>query len=81
MYTMGTVLRHGSEEQKRRWLPAIASGELRLQVFGVTEPEAGSETTRIRTTATRDVGREVYVINGRKVFISRASTWRLSSAV
>jgi acyl-CoA dehydrogenase len=72
MYTMGTVLRHGSEEQKQRWLPSIASGELRLQVFGVTEPEAGSETTRIRTTATRDVEREVYVINGRKIFISRA---------
>ena len=53
MYIMGTLLRHGSEEQKRRYLPAIASGELRLQAFGVTEPDAGSETTRIRTRARR----------------------------
>src|SRR3712207_2760356 len=50
MYIMGTLLRHGSEEQKRRWLPQIAAGELRLQAFGVTEPNAGSETTRIQTT-------------------------------
>ncbi|MDE2804122.1 MAG: acyl-CoA dehydrogenase family protein, partial [Gemmatimonadota bacterium] len=49
MYTMGTLLRHGSDEQKRRWLPGIASGELRLQAFAVTEPDAGSDTTRIRT--------------------------------
>src|SRR2546429_7469375 len=69
MYTMGTLLRHGSEEQKRRYLPKIASGELRLQAFGVTEPNAGSETTRIETTAVRKGGH--YVVNGQKVFISR----------
>jgi acyl-CoA dehydrogenase len=69
MYTMGTILRHGSEEQKRRWLPAIASGELRLQAFGVTEPDAGSDTTRITTSAERRGDR--YVVHGRKVFISR----------
>ena len=70
MYTMGTLLRHGSDEQKRRFLPAIAKGELRLQAFGVTEPEAGSETTRLRTTAVKKGDR--YVVNGKKVFISRA---------
>jgi acyl-CoA dehydrogenase len=70
MYVMGTVLRHGSEEQKRRYLPNIASGELRLQAFGVTEPNAGSDTTRIETRAVRK--NDVYVINGQKVFISRA---------
>jgi acyl-CoA dehydrogenase len=70
MYTMGTLLRHGSEEQKRRYLPAIASGELRLQAFGVTEPAAGSDTTSIRTTAERSEGG--YVIHGQKVFTSRA---------
>jgi len=69
MYTMGTLLRHGSEEQKRRYLPKIASGELRLQAFGVTEPNAGSESTRIQTTATRKGDR--YVITGQKIFISR----------
>jgi acyl-CoA dehydrogenase len=69
MYTMGTLLRHGNEEQKRRYLPKIASGELRLQAFGVTEPNAGSESTRIQTTATRKGDR--YVINGEKIFISR----------
>lgn len=69
MYIMGALLRHGSEEQKRRYLPKIASGELRLQAFGVTEPNAGSETTRIETTAVRKGDR--YVINGQKVFISR----------
>ena len=69
MYTMGTVLRHGSEEQKRRYLPRIASGELRLQAFGVTEPNAGSETTRIQTMAVRAGDR--YVVNGQKIFISR----------
>jgi acyl-CoA dehydrogenase len=69
MYTMGTLLRHGSEEQKRRYLPRIASGELRLQAFAVTEPNAGSETTRIQTTAVRKGDR--YIINGQKVFISR----------
>ena len=70
MYTMGTLLRHGNEEQKRRYLPGIAKGEIRLQAFGVTEPEAGSETTRLRTTAARKGDR--YVVNGKKVFISRA---------
>ena len=69
MYTMGTLLRHGSEEQKRRYLPKIASGELRLQAFGVTEPNAGSESTRIQTTTTRKGDR--YVITGQKIFISR----------
>ena len=69
MYTMGTLLRHGNPEQKQRYLPKIASGELRLQAFGVTEPNAGSESTRIQTTATRKGDR--YVINGQKIFISR----------
>ncbi|MBC2586899.1 acyl-CoA dehydrogenase family protein [Rhodococcus aetherivorans] len=69
LYTMGSVLRHGSEEQKQRYLPAIASGELRLQAFGITEPTAGTDTTRIRTTASRTDGG--YVVNGQKVFISR----------
>ncbi len=69
MYTMGTLLRHGNDEQKRRYLPKIASGELRLQAFGVTEPDAGSESTRIQTTATRKGDR--YVIHGQKIFISR----------
>jgi acyl-CoA dehydrogenase len=70
MYTMGTVLRHGSPEQKAQWLPKIASGEVRLQAFGVTEPTAGTDTTSIRTTATRKG--DVYVINGQKVWTSRA---------
>jgi len=70
MYTMGTLLRHGSDEQKRRYLPRLATGELRLQAFGVTEPEAGSDTTRIKTTATKRGDR--YIIKGRKIFISRA---------
>ena len=69
MYTMGTLLRHGNDEQKRRYLPKIARGELRLQAFGVTEPNAGSESTRIQTAATRKGDR--YVINGQKIFISR----------
>ena len=69
MYTMGTLLRHGSEEQKRRYLPSIADGSLRLQAFGVTEPNAGSDTTRITTFAERRGAR--YVINGQKTFISR----------
>ena len=69
MYTMGTVLRHGSEQQKQWLLPAVARGELRLQAFGVTEPDAGSDTTHLRTTATRsDDG---YIIHGQKIFISR----------
>jgi acyl-CoA dehydrogenase len=70
MYVMGTLLRHGSDDQKRAYLPRIASGELRLQAFGVTEPDAGSETTAIKTVARRDGDR--YLINGQKVFISRA---------
>jgi acyl-CoA dehydrogenase len=70
MYVMGTLLRHGSDEQKRKYLPRIAAGDLRLQAFGVTEPDAGSETTRIKTFARRDGDR--YVIDGQKVFISRA---------
>ncbi|WP_428103292.1 acyl-CoA dehydrogenase family protein [Candidatus Rariloculus sp.] len=70
MYTMGTLLRHGSDAQKRAWLPGIASGEIRLQAFGVTEPSSGTDTTRITTTAVRD-GSE-FVVNGQKVFISRA---------
>ena len=70
MYTMGTVLKHGSEAQKQAYLPAIASGELRLQAFGVTEPDAGTDTTRISTFAKR-VG-DKYVVNGRKIWISRA---------
>ena len=69
MYTMGTLLRHGSAEQKRRYLPGIASGDLCLQAFAVTEPDAGSDTTRIRTFAERRGDR--YVVNGQKVFISR----------
>ena len=70
MYIMGTVLRHGNETQKDQWLPAIASGELRLQAFGVTEPTSGTDTLSLRTTATRDG--DHYVINGQKVWISRA---------
>jgi acyl-CoA dehydrogenase len=69
MYTMGTLLRHGSDEQKRRYLPDIASGKLRLQAFGVTEPNAGSESTRIETTARREGSK--YMIHGQKIFISR----------
>ncbi len=69
MYTMGTLLRHGSEEQKMRYLPGIAAGELRLQAFAVTEPDAGSDTTRIRTLARREG--DHYVVTGQKVFISR----------
>jgi acyl-CoA dehydrogenase len=69
MYIMGTLLRHGSDEQKARYLPRIASGELRLQSMAVTEPNAGSETTRIQTAAIRRGDR--YVISGQKVFISR----------
>lgn len=69
MYTMGALLRHGNEEQKRRYLPKIASGELRLQAFGITEPTAGSDTTSITTTAVREGNR--YIVNGQKIFISR----------
>src|SRR5690349_23102691 len=70
MYTMGTILRHGSVAQKARWLPAIAKGELRLQAFGVTEPTSGTDTLSLRTTAVRDG--DHYVINGQKVWTSRA---------
>ena len=69
MYIMGTLLRHGSEEQKQRYLPKIASGDLRLQAFGVTEPSSGTDTTRIRTTAERHD--DHYIVNGSKVWISR----------
>jgi alkylation response protein AidB-like acyl-CoA dehydrogenase len=70
MYVMGTVLKHGSEKQKAAYLPKVASGELRLQAFGVTEPTSGTDTTRIRTFAKRDG--DDYVINGQKIWISRA---------
>ncbi|WP_300573281.1 acyl-CoA dehydrogenase family protein [Phenylobacterium sp.] len=70
MYTMGTVLRHGGEAQKAQWLPKIATGEVRLQAFGVTEPGAGTDTTAITTQAVRRG--DAYVINGQKVWISRA---------
>jgi acyl-CoA dehydrogenase len=70
MYTMGTVLRHGSEQQKQEYLPRIASGELRLQAFGVTEPTAGTDTTSISTVAERKG--DQYIVNGQKVWTSRA---------
>src|SRR5438876_10060029 len=70
MYTMGTLLRHGSEEQKRRYLPAIARGELRLQAFAVTEPTTGSDTTQIKTLAVRKGDK--YIVKGQKIWISRA---------
>lgn len=70
MYTMGTLLKHGSDEQKQSFLPAIARGELRLQAFGVTEPTAGTDTTRIATFARRDG--DDYIVNGQKIWISRA---------
>ncbi|MEL7982553.1 acyl-CoA dehydrogenase family protein [Vreelandella titanicae] len=70
MYIMGTLLRHGSEEQKRRYLPEIASGRLRLQAFGVTEPTTGSDTTQLKTRAVRDG--DHYIVNGQKVWTSRA---------
>jgi len=70
MYTMGTILRHGSAAQKAKYLPKIASGELRLQAFGVTEPTSGTDTTRIRTVARREGDK--YIVNGQKIWISRA---------
>jgi len=70
MYTMGTILRHGSAAQKARWLPSIAKGELRLQAFGVTEPTSGTDTLSLRTTAVR--AGEHYVVNGQKLWTSRA---------
>src|SRR6266702_4546760 len=74
LYTMGALARHGSEEQKRRWLPPLAAGELRLQAFGITEPDAGSDSTKIATRAERDG--EEYVVTGQKTFISRAEQTR-----
>ena len=71
MYTMGTVLRHGSADQKQKYLPGIASGELRLQAFGVTEPTSGTDTLSLRTTAVKD-GNSGYVVNGQKIWTSRA---------
>src|SRR6202008_3668713 len=71
MYVMGTVLRHGNADQKSRYLPKIATGELRLQAFGVTEPTSGTDTLALRTAAVRD-GNDSYVINGQKVWTSRA---------
>jgi acyl-CoA dehydrogenase len=70
MYTMGTVLRHGSDAQKEKWLPPIAAGELRLQAFGVTEPTSGTDTTALKTTARRDG--DFYIVNGQKIWTSRA---------
>jgi acyl-CoA dehydrogenase len=69
MYTMGTLLRHGSREQKEEYLPKVASGELRLQAFGVTEPDAGTDTTHLTTSAMREG--DHYVVNGRKIYTSR----------
>ncbi len=71
MYVMGTVLRHGTAEQKQRYLPKIASGELRLQAFGVTEPTSGTDTTALRTTARREG--DHYIVNGQKIWTSRAA--------
>lgn len=70
MYTMGTLLRHGSAEQKAKYLPKIADGSLRLQAFGVTEPNTGSDTTKLKTFAERKGDK--YIVNGQKVFISRS---------
>lgn len=70
MYIMGTLLRHGSDEQKRRYLPRIATGELRLQAFGVTEPTSGTDTLALKTTARREG--DDYVVNGQKIWTSRA---------
>jgi len=70
MYTMGTVLRHGSDAQKAQYLPRIASGELRLQAFGVTEPTSGTDTTSLRTVAKREGDK--YIVNGQKIWTSRA---------
>src|SRR5699024_4543172 len=70
MYTMGALLRHGNEEQKQRFLPKIATGELRLHAFGVTEPTAGSDTTNIDTVAVREGDK--YIVNGHKIWIYRS---------
>ena len=71
MYMMGTVLRHGNADQKQRYLPKIATGELRLQAFGVTEPTSGTDTLALRTIAVRD-GNDSYRVNGQKIWTSRA---------
>jgi acyl-CoA dehydrogenase len=71
MYTMGTVLRHGSEAQKAQWLPKVATGELRLQAFGVTEPSSGTDTSSLKTFARRE-GNDSYIVNGQKIWTSRA---------
>ena len=71
MYTMGTLLRHGSEAQKAKWLPKIASGDLRLQAFGVTEPTSGTDTSSLKTFAKRE-GNDSYIVNGQKIWTSRA---------
>lgn len=70
MYTMGTILKHGSSEQKADWLPKVASGEIRLQAFGVTEPTSGTDTLNLQTTAVRDG--DHYIVNGQKIWTSRA---------
>ena len=79
MYNMGTLLRHGSDAQKQLYLPRIASGEWRLQSMGVTEPSTGTDTTKIKTTATRIASGDRYVVNGQKVWISRVqhSDWMI----
>ena len=79
MYNMGTLLRHGSDAQKQRYLPKIASGEWRLQSMGVTEPSTGTDTTKIKTTAVKSKSGDRYVINGQKVWISRIqhSEWMI----
>ena len=80
MYIMGTLLRHGSEAQKRQYLPAISRGDLRLQAFAVSEPTTGSDTTRIKTSATRKNGK--YVVNGQKIWISRAQhNWNFARKI
>src|SRR3546814_2609224 len=70
MYVMGTLLRHGSEEQKARYLPRVATGDLRLQAFGVTEPTSGTDTLSLKTTAKKDG--DHYVVNGQKLWTSRS---------
>src|SRR5437870_9449036 len=75
MYNMGTLLRHGSEVQKQKYLPGIAAGELRLQSMAVTEPTTGTDTTQLKTTAARKADR--YVVTGQKVWISRVQHWDL----
>src|SRR5664279_3520641 len=71
MYTMGTVLRHGSDAQKAQWLPKVATGEVRLQAFGVTEPTSGTDTTSLKTFAKKDADGN-YIVNGQKIWTSRA---------